>query len=42
METEAKKMAEFFGGTPLSAPQKNFETLKKNEGCQLVDKGGGI
>ena len=41
-ETEAKKMAKFFGGTPLLAPRKIFETLKKNEGCQSVDKGGGI
>ena len=35
-------MAKCFGGSPLLAPRKKFETLKKNEGCQSVDKGGGI
>ena len=39
---QRQKKAKFFGGTPLLGPRKNFETLKKNEGCQSVDKGGGI
>ena len=31
-------MAKFFGGTPLLAPRKNFETLKKMRGVNRLIK----